>query len=88
MRRTLTERFSPVRLEIIDDSARHHGHAGAAPGGQTHYNLAIVSGAFAGLSRVARQRAVMQALSSEFDSGLHALSIVARTPQEAEAISG
>jgi BolA protein len=89
MRRALTERFSPLALTIQDDSARHHGHAGAAPGGQTHYAVTIVASAFAGQSRVARQRAVMEALAGEFATGLHALQIAARTPEEAGAgVSG
>lgn len=73
----LTAAFAPETLEVIDDSARHIGHAGAAPGGETHYNLRIIATAFSGQSRVAIQRAVMTALSAEFESGLHALSIKA-----------
>ena len=56
MRHKLTERFKPVRLDIIDDSQRHAGHAGAQPGGETHFDVTIVSDAFSGLGRVARQR--------------------------------
>jgi stress-induced morphogen len=82
---TLTECFSPQTLIIEDDSARHRGHAGAAPGGETHFILMIVSAHFEGLSRVARSRAVMQALAGEFDTGLHALSLKTRTPAEAAA---
>ena len=82
MRVALTEGFAPTALEINDDSARHAGHAGAAPGGETHFNVVIVSATFQGMGRVARQRAVMDALKREFDSGLHALSITARTPEE------
>ncbi len=76
----LTAAFAPETLEVIDDSARHIGHAGAAPGGETHYNLRIVAAAFSGQSRVAMQRAVMAALAAEFESGLHALSIKASAP--------
>jgi BolA protein len=76
----LTEAFEPVELEISDDSAKHAGHAGAAPGGETHYSVRITSAAFAGLSRVQVQRAVMMVLQSEFDSGLHALSLKANAP--------
>ena len=76
----LTAAFAPETLEVIDDSARHAGHAGAAPGGETHYNLRIIAAAFIGQSRVAMQRAVMAALQDEFDNGLHALSIKASAP--------
>ena len=75
----LAEAFAPSALEIIDDSDKHAGHAGAQPGGETHYTVKISSAKFSGLSRVAMQRAVMTALQSEFDSGLHALSIKAKT---------
>jgi BolA family transcriptional regulator, general stress-responsive regulator len=80
IRDLLTEAFEPEHLKITDDSARHAGHAGAAPGGETHYNIEITSNAFAGLSRVQIQRTVMLALQKEFDSGLHALSLQAKTP--------
>lgn len=73
----LTGAFNPIELDVIDDSARHAGHAGASPEGETHYNVRIVSAKFNGQSRVAMQRAVMSALKSEFESGLHALSIKA-----------
>ena len=70
--------FSPTLLNVTDDSARHAGHAGAEPGGETHYNVEIESTAFAGKTRVEMQRAVNSALKEEFDRGLHALSIKAR----------
>lgn len=76
----LTAAFDPVTLKVVDDSARHAGHAGAQPGGETHYNVTIVSPAFEGLSRVQIQRTIMLALQSEFDSGLHALSLKASSP--------
>ena len=80
IRDLLTESFEPEHLKITDDSARHAGHAGAAPGGETHYNIEITSNAFAGLSRVQIQRAVMLVLQKEFDTGLHALSLQAKMP--------
>jgi BolA family transcriptional regulator, general stress-responsive regulator len=76
----LTEAFEPLELEITDDSAKHAGHAGAAPGGETHYSVRITSAAFEGLSRVQIQRTVMMVLQSEFDTGLHALSLKANAP--------
>jgi len=69
-----------LELEITDDSAKHAGHAGAAPGGETHYSVRITSAAFEGLSRVQVQRTVMMVLQSEFDTGLHALSLKANAP--------
>ncbi|WP_018148754.1 BolA family protein [Henriciella marina] len=74
----MTQLFSPTLLNVTDDSARHAGHAGAQPGGETHYNVEIESTAFAGKTRVEMQRAVNSALKEEFDCGLHALSIKAR----------
>jgi BolA protein len=78
----LREAFSPVALQIVDDSARHAGHAGAQPGGETHFNVLLVSAAFQGVNRVARSRAVHAALEAEFAGGLHALSLTLRTPEE------
>ena len=74
---SLSKSFTPSALEVIDDSHKHAGHAGARPEGETHYTVIITAAAFEGLSRVARQRAVMDVLKPEFDSGLHALSIKA-----------
>jgi BolA protein len=67
---------------VEDDSARHHGHAGAAPGGESHFNVAIESPCFEGLSRLQRQRAVLRALADELAGPVHALSIKARAPGE------
>ncbi len=83
IRQLLAESFAPETLEVKDDSALHAGHAGAAPGGATHFTVRIVASEFAGLSRVERHRRVNAALKSEFDSGLHALAVVARAPGEA-----
>jgi BolA protein len=83
----LRTQFAPVAFELSDDSARHAGHAGARPEGETHYRLRMVSDAFAGLGRVARQRLVYHALGEEFDTGLHALSLDLKTPQEAGSAS-
>ncbi|MEM1149432.1 MAG: BolA family transcriptional regulator [Pseudomonadota bacterium] len=80
IRERLETAFTPLVLEIVDDSARHAGHAGAAPGGETHYNVKIVSQAFEGLSRVQIQRTIHMVLTDEFESGLHALSLKAGAP--------
>lgn len=84
----LTDAFSPVLLRVEDDSARHAGHAGAQPGGQTHYNVLVVSQAFNGMNRVARSRAVHAALAAEFAGGMHALALTLRTPDEFGKIAG
>jgi BolA protein len=82
----LRRSFGPALLRIVDDSARHAGHAGAAPAGETHYSVLMVADTFRGQSRVARSRAVHAALASEFASGLHALALTLRTPEEQELI--
>lgn len=74
---TLTKNFAPTTLDVVDDSHKHGGHAGARPEGETHYTVTIVSSQFEGQSRVAMQRAIMAALQDEFETGLHALSIKA-----------
>jgi BolA protein len=73
--------FSPSKLELSDESARHAGHAHA--GVESHFNLTIESAAFAGVSRLARQRLVMGALADELAGPVHALSIRALAPGEA-----
>ncbi len=85
MEELLKERLSPQLFVLEDESARHAGHAGARPGGETHYRLRIVADAFQGLSRVERQRLVYAALREEFDTGLHALSLDLKTSEEASA---
>jgi BolA protein len=83
IRSKLSAAFSPARLEIEDDSARHHGHAGASPGGESHFNVVIEAAAFEGLSLVQRQRAVHAALKAELAGPVHALSVKALAPGEA-----
>jgi BolA protein len=86
MTRKLTERFAPSRLEIIDDSARHAGHVGhpggAGQGGETHFNVTVVSAVFAGLGRVARQRLVYETLADELKGRVHALALTTLAPGE------
>jgi BolA protein len=77
----LESQLAPTRLELIDDSAAHAGHAGAREG--AHFELRIVSARFAGLSRVARHRLVYDAVRPWMAEGVHALAIDARTPDEA-----
>jgi len=82
IRTKLTERFAPTRLEISDESHRHAGHEGARPDGETHFSVTIVSAAFMGQSRVARQRLVYQTLSEELAARVHALSLTTLAPGE------
>jgi stress-induced morphogen len=86
LRTLLTQAFAPSVLQIHDDSARHASHAGAQPGGQSHFNVVMVSTAFEGVSRVARSRAVHTALAAEFgppeQGGMHALALTLHTPAE------
>jgi BolA protein len=80
----LTEAFAPERLEVIDDSHRHAGHAGARPGGETHFNVHIVSQAFRGKSRLERHRMINETLASELANDVHALAIRAAAPGESQ----
>jgi BolA protein len=84
MRRKLTERFAPLRLSIVDESHRHAGHAGARPGGETHFAVTIVSAVFSGLGRVARQRLVYEILAEELTTQVHALSVAALAPEDSK----
>ena len=74
--------LSPVSVELVDESAQHAGHAGAQPGGETHWRLSIVSPRFAGQPTVARHRLVYQALGELMQNPIHALAISARSPEE------
>jgi BolA protein len=76
--------FAPTSLDVVDDSARHAGHAGARDG-RGHFNVDIVSEAFAGMTPIARHRAVYAALGEMMTTDIHALAIRARTPGEATA---
>ncbi len=82
IRGKLQAAFSPQRLDVIDASERHRGHGGWREGGETHFDVVIVSDAFEGQGRVQRQRAINAALAEELAGPVHALSIQARTPQE------
>ncbi len=74
--------LSPTALQVVDDSARHAGHAGAGSSGESHFNLTIEAAAFAGLTRVQRQRLVYGLLADELAGPVHALSLVTRAPGE------
>lgn len=77
--------LKPVHLAIIDESHRHAGHAGARPGGETHFRVEIVADAFRGQSRIERHRTIHRLLAEELAETIHALQIVARAPDETTA---
>ena len=80
IRAALERDLAPSSLEILDDSARHAGHAGAREGG--HFQVSLVSKAFQGRAQLERHRLVYAAVAPLMGRGIHALNIVARTPEE------
>jgi BolA family transcriptional regulator, general stress-responsive regulator len=80
LRSAIEHALAPISLEIIDDSAKHAGHAGAREGG--HFRIVVVARGFAGRSQLERHRLVYAAVAPLMGRGVHALSIVARTPEE------
>lgn len=74
--------FSPTRLAVINDSAKHHGHSGDDGSGESHFTVEIEASAFAGVSRLERQRMVNRALGDLPGQRVHALAIKARAPGE------
>jgi BolA protein len=80
LRSALEHALAPRSLEIIDDSARHAGHAGARSGG--HYRVTLVADAFRGRSRLERHRLVYAAVAPLMSGSVHALNIIARSPEE------
>ena len=82
MEQLLTAAFSPTRLAVINDSARHHGHSGDDGSGESHFTVEIESAAFIGLSRLERQRMVNRALGDIPGARVHALAIRASAPGE------
>jgi BolA protein len=81
LRLTLQRELKPLSLEIIDDSGKHAGHTGAREGG--HFQVVVVSDVFKGRSQLERHRLVYAAVGPLMGQGVHALSISARTPEEA-----
>lgn len=82
LERLLTAAFNPVRLAVINDSASHHGHSGDDGSGESHFTVEIEAAAFAGRSRLDRQRMVNSALGDIPGQRVHALAIKARAPGE------
>lgn len=71
----LSVKFAPTHLEVIDESEKHHGHAGWRAGGSTHFRVRIASPAFVGQTRLMQHRSVMDALDAELKGGVHALAV-------------
>jgi BolA family transcriptional regulator, general stress-responsive regulator len=88
LRARLVQSLQPARLEIVDESELHRGHGGWREGGETHFRVVVVSGRFAGRSRVERQRLVHEAAGDLLRERIHALSIRALSPGEAEGTVG
>ena len=82
IRSKLEQAFSPTRLEIVDESERHRGHAGHREGGESHFDVVLEAQVFQGLSRLERQRMVNRALAEELAGPVHALSVKATAPGE------
>lgn len=80
--RLLQNAFAPTKLSVINDSAKHHGHAGDDGTGESHFTVEIESAAFSGVSRLERQRMVNRALGDLPGQRVHALAIKARAPGE------
>jgi BolA protein len=81
IRRKLERAFSPVSLEIVDESHLHAGHAGRDPRGESHFAVAFESAAFAGKTRIERQRMVYGLLSEELADRVHALRLSLGVPK-------
>ena len=79
----LEQAFSPQKLDVIDESHLHAGHAGASDDGEIHFRVRMVAAAFAGKSRIARQREVFAVLDDELAGPVHALALKLKTPEEA-----
>lgn len=82
IQRLLQEAFEPLQLDVVNDTARHHGHAGDDGSGESHFTVAIESAAFAGKSRLERQRMVNRALGDIPGGRVHALAVRAKAPGE------
>ena len=79
----LTEALAPSKIDLVDESALHAGHAGARPEGESHFRVLVVSDMFENRGRLERQRMIYQVLGDLMASDIHALSIKALTPGEA-----
>jgi BolA protein len=78
--KVLGDALAPESLDVIDESHLHKGHAGARPGGETHYRVRITANAFRGKSRIDMHRTINALLADELAAGVHALAIEAKAP--------
>jgi len=85
IRQKLSAALAPTRLEIVDRSALHSGHAGARESGESHFEVTVESAAFHGASALERQRRVYRLLADELQGPVHALSLTLRAPGEEPA---
>ncbi len=85
--RLLTAAFAPTQLAVINDSARHHGHSGDDGTGESHFTVELESAAFAGVSRLERQRMVNRALGDIPGQRVHALAVKARARGDNESVN-
>lgn len=82
IRERLVEALQPTRLDVVNESHLHAGHAGSPGSGESHFRVLVVSPKFEGLSRIDRHRLVNEALSAELKGGIHALAVKAYAPRE------
>lgn len=82
IRNKLMEGLNPLLLEIVDESHKHTGHAGARPGGNSHFKIKIISNTFTPLTRLERHRLVHKLLEIELADKIHALSLILLAPEE------
>jgi BolA protein len=75
IRERLGAAFAPLVLDVVDDSESHRGHRGWREGGETHFQVTIEAPVFAGMSRIARHRAVYDALGADLVGRIHALAL-------------
>lgn len=80
IRNKLEAALEPLSLEVVDESHQHAGHAGARPGGESHFRVTVTAAAFDGMSRIERQRAVHRILADELAGPVHALAVTAAAP--------
>ena len=78
----LRKAFQPLALEVIDESAQHHGHSGARAGGESHFRVKITANAFAGKTRIEQHRMINTVLAEELEKQVHALAIEVMAPKE------
>lgn len=84
IREKLNAAFSPEALQVVNESHKHAGHAGSPGTGESHFAVRVVSGAFAGKSRLERHRMVNAVLADELTGKIHALAVTALSPADAE----